>query len=170
VKIAADDIPHKTEAGGVFLNVKSEADFAHALAQIARIPTATPGRVLIEEMAPAGVELIVGAVRDASWGPCVVIGMGGITAEAMSDSSVRLAPLNRDDVDDMVEGLRAKALLSGFRTYPPYNRAAIADVAMALGRLLCEHPEITEVEINPLRMTTDGALALDALVVMNTNH
>jgi acetyltransferase len=120
VKIAADDIAHKTEAGGVFLNVRDEAELAEALAKIDRIPTATPGVVLIEEMAPPGVELIVGAVRDASWGPCVVVGLGGITAEAMADSSVRLAPLVPDDVDEMIDGLRGKRLLAGFRGFPGF--------------------------------------------------
>lgn len=166
VKIAADDIAHKTEAGGVFLGVRTEADLARALDAIGRIPTKTPGRVLLEEMAGPGVELIVGAVRDASWGPCVVIGLGGVTAEAMADSSVRLAPLGADDVAEMLESLRGKRLLDGFRNLPVCDRDAIADAALALGRLLQEHPEIKEVEINPLRMTRDGALALDALVVM----
>jgi acetyltransferase len=170
VKIAADDIAHKTEAGGVFLNVRDEAELAEALAKIDRIPTATPGVVLIEEMAPPGVELIVGAVRDASWGPCVVVGLGGITAEAMADSSVRLAPLVSDDVDEMIDGLRGKRLLAGFRGFPAYERKAIADVATTLGQLLIEHPEIDEIEINPLRMTADGALALDALVVMSKHN
>jgi acyl-CoA synthetase (NDP forming) len=166
VKIAADDIAHKTEAGGVFLDVRNEAAMEAACAAIERIPTATPGRYLVEEMAGPGVELIVGAVRDASWGPCVVVGIGGVTAEAMADSAVRLAPLTEADVDDMVDSLRAKRLLEGFRGLPACDRHDIAAVAQALGRLLAEHPEIAEVEINPLRITANGALALDALVVL----
>jgi len=167
VKISADDIPHKTEAGGVHLNIATRAAMETALNAIEKIPTSTPGRVLVEEMAPLGVELIVGAVHDVSWGPCVVIGLGGVLAEALSDSSVRLAPLNRADVDDMLAGLRGKKLLDGFRHLPKCNRDAIADVAIALGRLLLEHPEIAEVEINPLRVNADSATALDALVVLN---
>ena len=150
----------------MFLDVKDESDLERALAAIARIPTATPGRVLIEEMAGLGVELIIGAVRDPSWGPCVVIGLGGVTAEAIADSSVRLAPLGDDDVDEMLDGLRARKLLDGFRNMPRADRGAIRRIALALGRLMHEHPEVAEVEINPLRMTADGALALDALVVL----
>ena len=167
VKIAADDIAHKTEAGGVFLGVKSEADLESALAALARIPTSMPGRVLVEEMAGSGVELIVGGVRDASWGPCVVIGIGGVAAEAMADSAVRLAPLGEADVPDMLESLRGKKLLNGFRNLPRCDRASIAATAQALARLMLEHPEVAEVEINPLRMTEGGALALDALVVLS---
>ncbi|WP_285409882.1 acetate--CoA ligase family protein [Variovorax sp. efr-133-TYG-130] len=166
VKIAADDVPHKTEVGGVFLDVRDLAGLNEALDSIARIPTSTPDRVLVEEMAPLGVELIVGAVRDSSWGPCVVIGLGGILAEAVADSAVRLAPLAEEDVSEMLESLRGKKLLDGFRNLPRCDRAAIRKVALALGRLLIEHPEISEVEINPLRVNTEGALALDALVVL----
>jgi acyl-CoA synthetase (NDP forming) len=169
VKIAADDIAHKTEAGGVFLNVRSDAELGQALDAIGRIPTATPGRVLMEEMAAPGVELIVGGVRDASWGPVVVVGLGGVTAEAMADSAVRLAPLTAHDVQEMLESLRGKRLLDGFRNLPVCDRQAIADAAVALGRVLIEHPEIAEIEINPLRLSQDGALALDALVVLAAN-
>lgn len=166
VKIAADDVPHKTEVGGVFLGVRDQAGMEKALSSIERIPTSTPGRFLVEEMAGEGVELIVGAVRDASWGPCVVIGLGGILAEAVSDSSVRLAPLNELDAQEMLSSLRGKKLLDGFRHLPKCDRPSIAKVAIALGQLLAEHPEIAEVEINPLRVHADGALALDALVVL----
>lgn len=166
IKIAADDIAHKTEAGGVFLNVGDDVALDRALDAISRIPTTTPGRVLIEEMAPEGVELIVGAVRDPSWGPCVVIGLGGVLAEAVSDSAVRLAPIGALDVADMLDSLRGKQLLDGFRHLPVCHRASIAQVAMALGDLLIAHPEVSEVEVNPLRVYATGALALDALVVI----
>lgn len=166
VKIAASDIPHKSDVGGVIVGVHDAAAMAAALDRIARIPTSEPGRVLVEEMAPEGVELIVGAVRDPAWGPLVVVGLGGVAAEALSDSAVRLAPLGPDDVDAMLDGLRGRKLLEGFRGLPVCDRAAIARVASALGRLLSEHPEVAEVEINPLRVDARGAIALDALVVL----
>lgn len=165
IKIAAEDVPHKTEVGGVILNVRDEQSFSAALDRIAAIPTKTPNRVLIEEMAPEGVELIVGAVRDPSWGPCVVIGLGGVQAEAVSDSVVGLAPLSEADAAVMLEALRGKKLLDGFRGLPKCDRTAIASVAIAVGQLLLDHPEIAEVEINPLRVNETSAVALDALVV-----
>lgn len=166
VKIAAADIAHKTEAGGVILDVHDEAALEQALDRIATIPNAQPGRVLIEEMAPSGVELIIGGVRDPSWGPVVVIGIGGVLAEAHSDTAVRLAPLTRTDVAAMLDSLRAKKLLDGFRNLPRCDRDAIAKTAIAIGRLLEEHPEVAEVEINPLRVNEGSALALDALVFL----
>lgn len=165
VKIAASDVPHKTEVGGVILDVSDYAALDAALARIAQIPTAQPGRILLEEMAPKGVELIVGGVRDPSWGPVVVLGIGGVLTEALADTSVRLAPLSRVDVSAMLAGLRTGRLLDGFRDLPPCNRDAVTDAVLAIGRLLEEHPEIAEVEINPLRANAHEAVALDALVV-----
>lgn len=167
VKIASADVAHKTEVGGVILNVSEPAQLEKALDRIALIPTATPNRVLIEEMAPAGVDLIVGGVRDPSWGPCVVVGLGGVLAEAVSDSAVAIAPLGETDVAHMLDSLRGKKLLDGFRDLPRCDRSAIARVAIAIGRMLEEHPEIAEVEINPLRVNEAGAVALDALVVLD---
>ncbi len=118
----------------------------------------------------AGWEVIVGGVRDASWGPCVVLGLGGVTAEALADSSVRLAPVTRVDVEEMIEGLRGKRLLEGFRNLPKADHDAICQAVIAIGRLLCEHPEVREVEINPLRVNAQGAVALDGLVLVDDTH
>ncbi|HEU0202634.1 MAG TPA: acetate--CoA ligase family protein [Burkholderiaceae bacterium] len=166
VKVVAADIAHKTEAGGVHLGVADEASLERALDSIERIPARVPVAFLVEQMAPAGVELIVGGVRDPSWGPCIVIGVGGVLAEAFADTAIRLAPLTADDVAEMLDSLRGKKLLDGFRNLPACNRAAIAEAAIGIGRLLIEHPEIREVEVNPLRVDSSGALALDALVVL----
>lgn len=168
LKIAANDIPHKTEVGGVHLNICNENQLRGALNKIASIPTNDPGKFLIEEMAQEGVELIVGGLRDASWGPVVVVGLGGVMAEAMSDSAVRLAPISETDVTEMLDSLRGRQLLDGFRHLPPCNRPAIAAVLQGISRLLIEHPEIAEVEINPLRVNAQSAQALDALVVLKS--
>lgn len=167
VKIASADVPHKTEVGGVILNVASDDQFQAALDQISKIPTSTPDRVLIEEMAPIGVDLIVGGVRDPSWGPCVVVGLGGVLAEAVSDSSVAIGPFGPEDVEKMLESLQGRKILDGFRDLPVCDRTAIVETAVAIGQMLEEHPEITEIEINPLRANEFGAIALDALVILN---
>jgi len=166
VKVVSPDIAHKTEAGGVHLGIADEAALQHALDSIERIPAPRPVRFLIEAMAPAGVELIVGGVRDASWGPCVVIGLGGVLAEAFGDTATRLAPLTADDVAEMLDSLQGRKILDGFRNQPVSNRDAIAAAAIGIGRILIEHPEIREVEVNPLRVDAHRALALDALVVL----
>jgi acetate---CoA ligase (ADP-forming) len=166
VKVLSAHIAHKTEAGGVHLGIDNDIALNRALDAIDRIPVPTK-QVLVEAMAPPGVDLIVGAVRDASWGPCVAIGLGGVLAEAFGDTATRLAPLTDNDVAEMLDTLRGRTLLDGFRNLPVCNRAAIATAARAVGRLLLEHPEVREVEINPLRVDARGALALDALVVID---
>ncbi|HEY8553170.1 MAG TPA: acetate--CoA ligase family protein [Burkholderiales bacterium] len=165
VKILSAEIAHKTEAGGVVLNVSDEAALEAALVRLDEIPLAGARRYLIEEMAPPGLELIVGAVRDASFGPTVMVGIGGTAAEAIKDTAMRLAPVSAAEAQEMLGELRAAALLDGWRGAPPADREALADAIVRLGQLLCEHPRIKEIEINPLRVYPRGVLALDALIV-----
>lgn len=167
-KIAASDIAHKTEVGGVILGLANERQLEAALDKIAAIPTKDPGKVLLEEMAADGIELIVGGVRDPSWGPIVMVGLGGIFAEALADTSLRLAPVSPDQAADMLNDLRAAAVLNGFRGIPPVDKRALTNTIIAIGSLLEQHPEIAEVEINPLRVNAEGALALDALILIDT--
>ena len=96
-------------------------------------------------MAPAGVELIAGAVRDPSFGPVVLVGLGGTAAEALQDTAVRLAPLSEEDALDMLDELRGRRLLDGWRGAPPVDRPAIARAVAALGRILLEHPGVGEI-------------------------
>ncbi|MGH8702026.1 MAG: acetate--CoA ligase family protein [Burkholderiales bacterium] len=112
------------------------------------------------------MELIAGAVRDPSFGPVVLVGLGGTAADALQDTAVRLAPLAEDDALDMLDELRGRRLLDGWRGAPPVDRRAIARTIVALGRILLEHPGLGEIEINPLRATSEGVLALDALAIL----
>lgn len=166
-KIAAPDIAHKTEVGGVRLDILTEEQLGEVLEAFSFIPTRYPGRIMLEEMVQDGLELIVGGVRDPSWGPCVMIGLGGILAEALRDTAVRLSPLSPLDVDEMLDSLRGRKLLDGFRGKPGCDRGAIGEVVVSIGRLLLEHPEIREIEINPLRAMPSGVMALDALIVLD---
>ena len=166
VKIVAADIAHKSEVGGVHLGIADLSALGQAIDTIERIPTRGSVAFLVEEMVPDGVELLLGGVQDPSWGPCVVIGIGGVLAEAMADTAVRLAPLSGDDVEEMLGELRCRRLLDGYRHFPVCNRQAIAKAAVGIGRMLIEHPEIQEIEVNPLRVDASSALALDALLVL----
>jgi len=165
-KILSSEIAHKTEAGGVVLNIKSEAELATALARLDAIPLQGPRAYLVESMATPGVELIVGAVRDPGFGPCVMLGLGGTAAEALKDTTVRLAPLGRADAAEMIAALRGKALLAGWRGAPACDLGAIERLLVSVGRLMHEHPEIAELDINPVRAYPDGVMALDALIVL----
>jgi len=164
-KILSSEIGHKTEAGGVHLNISDEGRLNQALDALDKIPLTGARRYLIEAMAPAGLEMIVGAIRDPSFGPTVMVGVGGTIAEAIKDTATRVAPISISDAHDMLNELRASALLDGWRGSPKVDRDALAHVVVQLGALLQTQPGIKEIEINPLRVYAKGVLALDALVV-----
>ncbi|ETI61214.1 hypothetical protein C100_17900 [Sphingobium sp. C100] len=164
IKVIDAAILHKTEAGGVHVGVADADALDRALDCIDAIPG--PQRAyLVEEMAPPGLELIVGAVRDPSFGPAIIVGLGGVAAEAMQDVSRRLSPITAQDAHAMLDELRGKALLDGWRGAPAIDRQAIVDVLVTLARFIADNPAVSEVEINPLRAYPDGCLALDALLV-----
>jgi len=164
-KILAPEIEHKTEVGGVRLNITDASTLDHALAELDAIPLSSLRRYLIEEMAPAGLELIVAAQRDESFGPLVMVGLGGIYAEALRDTVTRLAPLTQTDAEEMLDQLRSAPLFSGWRGQPKLDRAAVARCLVALGQFVCQEPRVESFEINPLRVYPSGLLALDALLI-----
>src|SRR5207244_1275006 len=126
-----------------------------------------PPECSIEAMAPLseGVELIVGARRDARFGPVAVVGLGGIYAELLEDIAVGLAPLDQEGAERLLRSLRGAALLEGARGRPPLDIAAAAGAAVALSQLAAARPDIAEIEINPLLVTPRGVLGLDARVI-----
>lgn len=164
VKILAREIAHKTEVGGVQLDVSDEAGLRAALQELDAIPLVSDRRYLVEEMAPPGLEMVVGSVRDASFGPTVMVGLGGVFAELLKDTAIRLAPLTFDEAQEMIDELRGAALLNGFRGGAPLDRVALAETLVMLGDLLSGHSGIQEVEINPLRVYQRGVVALDGLL------
>jgi acyl-CoA synthetase (NDP forming) len=166
VKVLDAAITHKTEVGGVHLNVRSAEQLTAALQKIDAIAGDRSARgYLLEEMVAPGVDLILGARRDPSYGPTVLIGLGGIEAEALQDVSIRLAPLNEIDAREMLDGLRGRALLDGWRGAPAVDREAIVAAILAVAELICAQPALQELDINPLRCGPNGALALDALMI-----
>jgi acetyltransferase len=160
VKLLDAAVLHKTEIGGVRLGVRTPRELDEALDAL---EAAGATRFLVESMAPAGVDLVVGARRDPVFGPVVLVGLGGTTAEALADVSIRLAPLSPAEAAAMPAELAGYALLEGWRGGPALDRAGLGKVTVALGDLLTAHPELAEIEINPLRLTTQGLVALDAV-------
>lgn len=165
VKVLHGDIQHKTEVGGVHLDIRDRSQVNSALNQIDKIEHKGELAYLIEEMAPAGLDLIIGGLRDPIFGPGVLLGLGGTMAEALKDVSMRLAPLHQADAEEMLNELKAHVLLDGWRGSPPVDRQAVIDALLAVSRLLVEHEQIQELDINPLRAYAGGVLALDALIV-----
>ena len=169
LKAVGAELLHKTDLGGVELGVEAAAAGSAYEAVLSRVRERRPGLVIdgvfIEQMASAGLDLIIGARRDPSFGPIILVGVGGIFAEALDDIAITLAPATTGHVARLLRRLRAASLLSGARGQPPVDTEAIASVAVALGDLLCGRPELDEIEINPLRAWSHGARALDARVV-----
>ncbi len=155
---------HKTEVGGVVLGL-ADAEAAEA-AFVEMSGRLGEGLYVLEEMDTRRhtVELIVGARHDASFGPVVVIGAGGVLAELLDDSVVELAPVDRDTARDMVARLRCEPLLAGWRGAPAVDREAVIDLVVAVSRLICARPDLSDLELNPVRVAPDGLLAVDALV------
>ena len=171
LKAQASDLGHKSDAGGVILNL-GDADAVSAGWERlhANVAAARPGLVLdgvlVEAMAPRGIELIVGARVDPQWGPVILVGFGGVTAELLHDAVLLPHDLDRQSIVDSILGLRMAPLLTGFRGAPPADVEAVADIVMALGRVLAGTPEISEIDLNPVVVYPkgEGALALDALI------
>ena len=162
-KVLDPAILHKSDVGGVHTGIETAGALDSALDAIDRISSAG---YLIEEMAPDGLDLIIGARNDGSFGPTVLLGLGGTAAEAIDDVAVALAPLGGGEVDRMIDALAGRALFGPWRGAPAPDRAAIRDAVTGIARLIAEHPEIAEIDLNPVRAHAGGAIALDALIVL----
>ncbi|HEY6524876.1 MAG TPA: acetate--CoA ligase family protein [Solirubrobacteraceae bacterium] len=153
---------HKSDAGGVVLNIANEGQLRAAYAQVH--DALEPERCTVERMAPLtdGIELLIGARWDPRFGPVALAGSGGLYAEILADTSVRLAPVTETEAEAMLRALRVAPLLTGARGRPPLDLGAAARALAALSRVAATHPEIAELEINPLLVTRTEAIALDA--------
>lgn len=172
LKIESKDILHKTEAGGVKLNIKSPVEVRKAYEEILESaiqykPGAKIKGVLVQEMLPGKRECIVGISRDRLFGPTVVFGLGGIFVEALEDISLRICPITLDDAKEMIAQIRGNRLLKGFRGTPPADIHAIAEIIYKVSCLAIDFPEINEMDINPLFAYDEGkgACVADALII-----
>jgi len=172
LKAQAAALSHKTEAGGVMLNLADEAALRAAWDTMQQsikraAPNVTLDGCLVEKMSPKGLELMIGAKRDPEWGPVLLLGLGGIWVEALGD--VQLLPVDADErqITEALQRLRSAKLLAGVRGAPAADVDAVAKAVLALGRLMRTSPEIVEIDVNPLMVhgKGQGATALDALIV-----
>jgi len=175
VKIMSPDILHKSDAGGVKVGLQSAADVKDAINTMAASPKIQGARIdgyLIEEMAPAGQEMVIGGLRDPYFGPLVMVGLGGIFVEVLRDVSFRICPITRLDAAEMLNELKGVAILDGARGMKPVSIDAIIDVLMKVGGengLLMRHADdVAEADINPLIVSGNGAVAVDARFILST--
>jgi acetyltransferase len=166
VKTDAPAVTHKTEVGGVALGLRDGAAVRVACRQIAT--RAGSERFLVQEQVGSGVELLLGGRRDETFGPVVAVGAGGVLTEVARATSVRLAPLGEEDIDEMLDEGALPRLLAGPRGLPPVDRATLARTIHALGDLLVAEPRVLEVEINPLIAAGPQLIAVDALVIVGS--
>jgi acetate---CoA ligase (ADP-forming) len=172
LKAQAAALAHKSDAGGVVLNLRDEAALITAWEKLhADVAKARPGlaldAVLVEAMARPGIELILGARNDLDWGTVLVIGLGGVFAEALHDVRVLPPDLDAAAIVEELKALKGAALLSAFRGTPARDLGAVAAMAVKLAAFMRAHPEVAEIDLNPVMVYAqgEGALALDALIV-----
>jgi acetyltransferase len=173
LKVASPDIPHKSDVGGVLLDLADRAAVVAGFGEVLeRVQRASPGArlvgVLVQPMVPSGQDVVVGVVRDPQFGPVVMFGSGGVEVEGLRDVAFALAPLSRDDAEYLLAHTWAGRRLAGYRTLPAADRAAAVDVLTRVAQLAADFPQIAEVEINPLRVFADGqgAVAVDVRIVL----
>ena len=173
VKIMSPDILHKSDAGGVRINLRTATEVKAAIDSMMHAPKIKGVRIdgfLIEEMAPAGHELVIGGLRDPQFGPLVMVGLGGIFVEILKDVSFRLCPISRIDAEEMLAELKGAAILKGARGTRPASLEAIIDVLLKVGGdngLLMQHAaDISEADINPLIVSDTAAVAVDARFIL----
>jgi acetate---CoA ligase (ADP-forming) subunit beta len=171
MKIVSQDIIHKSEAGGVVVNVKSAAEVEAGFRKIMENakkykPDARIEGVLVQEMAPQGIEVIVGAVKDPQFGQTVMFGLGGIFVELLKDVNFRIAPLTAQDAKEMITSLKAYPLLNGYRGQKPADINALADIIVNVSRLVMEQPAIKELDLNPVMAYPVGAKTVDARIIL----
>lgn len=171
LKVQSPEIRHKTEVGGIRLNLRTDAEVQEAYTEIMRnakmhAPETAVAGVLVQEMIEGGVEVIVGTTKDPVFGPCVMFGLGGVFVEVLRDVSFRVAPLARPDVEEMIREVKGYPVLEGVRGRPAANISELVDVILRVSRLAVDFAEeIDEVDINPLIVSPEGARVVDTLIL-----
>jgi acyl-CoA synthetase (NDP forming) len=171
LKVLSPAVTHKSEVGGVVLGLDSENAVRSAFSRIrdslaAHTPTAPFEGVAVDRMARPGVELILGITRDERFGPLVIVGLGGIFVEVLADTAFRLAPIDNAQARGMLEELRGGAILRGVRGAPPIDFDAVAALLVKLSEFAASHPEVKEMDLNPVVAYDDGFAVLDARVLV----
>jgi acetate---CoA ligase (ADP-forming) subunit beta len=174
MKIVSLDIVHKSDVGGVKLNLVNPTQVGKAYQEMmaairSKMPTAKIDGVSIQKMARPGVELIIGMNKDSQFGPVIMFGLGGIFVEVLKDVSFRIIPLEKRDAAEMINEIKGKALLYGFRGQEPVNIQAIEDTILKVSEFIDKNPQVKELDLNPLIGYKDGIVAVDARIVLESD-
>jgi len=172
LKLVSPEVIHKSDVGGVFLNLKDPADVEEAYKRIAlnlkeKMPKARMLGAFVQEMAEPSVEVIVGMVRDPIFGPVLMFGLGGVFVELLKDVSYRIAPISLKDASDMVKEVKAYPILKGYRGGKRLDIDSILDVLLKTSRLAVDHKEIASLDLNPIIVYEDGIKVVDAKIYIS---
>jgi acetyl-CoA synthetase (ADP-forming) len=171
LKIVSPDILHKSDVGGVMLNLENAKEVRKAYKQIMENvkkhkKNAEILGVLVQEMAPPSTEVIVGAIKDPQFGHALMFGLGGVFVEILKDVTFRIVPITEDEAREMISEVKAYPLLKGYRGTPPADIEAIVQILLKTSRLVSENPEIKELDLNPIMVYEKGAKTVDARIIL----
>jgi len=172
LKIVSPQITHKTDVGGVKLDLKSAEEVAAAFDEIVAAarraaPDAAIEGVSVQKMARSGIEVIVGVSTDPQFGPVLMFGLGGVLVEVLKDVAFRIIPIAPRDARQMIHDIKGFPLLEGYRGQDPADLAALENLLLRVSDFVEKHPEVSELDLNPVFAYKDGALAVDARIVLS---
>lgn len=172
LKIVSPQITHKTDVGGVKLNLNSPEEVGAAFDEITAAarkaaPDAAIDGVSVQQMARPGTEIIVGVSTDPQFGPVLMFGLGGVLVEVLKDVSFRIIPIVARDARQMIHEIKGFPLLEGYRGQDPADLAALESLLLRVSEFVEQHPEVSELDLNPVFAYKDGALAVDARIVLS---
>ncbi len=171
LKIVSPSIIHKSDVGGVLLDLNSprevEQGYRTILAKVKKLsPNSQIEGILVQEMAPSAVEVIVGAIKDAQFGQSIMFGIGGIFVEVLDDVVFRIAPVTQQEAESMITEIKAYKILKGYRNQPPSDTKAVAEIISNTSRLVTDYAEIKELDLNPIMVYEKGAKTVDARIIL----
>jgi acyl-CoA synthetase (NDP forming) len=171
LKVVSPDVLHKSDAGGVMVNLADPDAVRDGYTRmmecvLEKVPGAQIRGALVCKQAESALEVIVGAIDDLTFGPTLMFGLGGIFTEVLKDVAFRVAPIERRDAEEMIREIKAYPMLAGVRGQAPRDTAALVDLLLAVSKMVTEHPEIKELDLNPVRLYEKGLTALDARILV----
>ena len=173
MKIVSPDVVHKSDAGGVKLSIQNASQAGRAYSEILanikkHYPKAKITGVTVQKMAKQGIEVIIGMTKDAQFGPVIMFGLGGILVEVLKDVSFRIVPMTKRDAAEMIGEIKGYPILKGYRGQDPADIPFLEDLIVKVSQFVDKNPEIKELDLNPVFAYKDGALAVDARIILES--
>jgi acetate---CoA ligase (ADP-forming) subunit beta len=171
MQIVSPDVVHKSDAGGVKLSIQNATQAGRAYSEILanikkHYPKAKIVGITVQKMAKQGIEIIIGMTKDAQFGPVIMFGLGGILVEVLKDVSFRIVPMTKRDASEMIAEIKGYPILKGYRGQDPADIPYLEDLIVKVSEFVDKNPEIKELDLNPVFAYKDGAMAVDARIIL----